>query len=297
MPAPPRAVDVPDVLPAAAPAAAAALAATTVAIAGRRRAPRGERRLHPLVRALRPRPVIIGVATLAVAFGGAASSISPDGTDPAGGPTSVARTLQAPSALGGSSGSGAVSTSDRATAAVSRDSSRQALQGAAGSRLVAAVERQAQERNATLAKFAAQAEQQAEKLALNRWSLPLGGYRLTAEYGDVGLWASSHTGLDFAAPTGTPLVAVANATVTDVGYDGAYGNKTVLTLDDGTELWYCHQTTMDVNVGDTVSSGQRIGTVGSTGNVTGPHLHLEVRPGGGDPVDPFAALSVHGLTP
>ncbi|VXB03286.1 M23 family metallopeptidase [Nocardioides sp. AX2bis] len=288
----------PVTLPVAPVARIAPVAPLVVTAAGRRRAARGERRSHPLVRALRPRPVIIGVATLAVAFGGAASSASQGGTDDAATTTSASsRTVQAPTALGGSSGVGAVSSGDRTTATVSRDSSRQALQAASGDRLVAAAERQAVQRDAALAQFAAQAEQQAEKLALNQWSLPTSGYRLTAEYGDVGLWATYHTGLDFAAPTGTPITSVANGTVTDVGYDGSYGNKTVVTLDDGTEVWYCHQTTMDVSVGDTVSSGQVIGTVGSTGNVTGPHLHLEVRPGGGDPVDPYSALSVHGLTP
>ena len=70
-----------------------------------------------------------------------------------------------------------------------------------------------------------------------------------------------------------------------------------MTLDDGTEIWYCHQTSFAVSGGETVRAGELIGYVGSTGNVTGPHLHLEVRPGGGDPVDPYAALVVHGVTP
>jgi len=68
------------------------------------------------------------------------------------------------------------------------------------------------------------------------------------------------------------------------------------TLEDGTEIWYCHQTSFLVGVGDAVRGGETIGTVGSTGNSTGPHLHIEVRPGGGDPVDPYEAFIVHGLT-
>ena len=81
-----------------------------------------------------------------------------------------------------------------------------------------------------------------------------------------------------------------------MGYDGAYGNKTVVTLEDGTEIWYAHQTSQYVSIGETVAAGEVIGTVGSTGNVTGSHLHVEVRPGGGDPVDPYAAMVVNGVT-
>ena len=82
-----------------------------------------------------------------------------------------------------------------------------------------------------------------------------------------------------------------------MGYDGSYGNKTVITLDDGTELWFCHQSAFAVEDGDVVRAGEVIGYVGSTGNTTGSHLHLEVRPGAGDPVDPYAAMLVHGLQP
>lgn len=126
--------------------------------------------------------------------------------------------------------------------------------------------------------------------------LPVEGYRLTATFGNAGsLWSSDHTGLDFAAPSGTPLMAIDAGVVTEVGYDGSYGYKTVITLEDGTELWYCHQSSQNVAVGETVSAGDVIGAVGSTGNSTGPHLHLEVRIGG-EPVDPAVALAGWGLT-
>lgn len=131
-----------------------------------------------------------------------------------------------------------------------------------------------------------------------QWVLPVAGYTLTATFGETSsYWETYHTGLDFAAASGTPLVAVTSGEITSAGYDGAYGNKTVLTLDDGTEIWYCHQTTIEVSAGQEVAPGDQIGTVGATGNVTGPHLHLEVRPGGGDPVDPDAALEEHGVSP
>ena len=183
------------------------------------------------------------------------------------------------------------------TAAVSRDSRRDALEDAADEKLVQQAEQQAQERNAALAKFAKQAEAQAAKIALNQWVLPLDSYELTAEFGDWGLWASYHTGLDFNTDEGAPIKAIANGVVTSVGYDGSYGNKTVITLDDGTELWFCHQSAYAVEDGDVVRAGEVIGYVGSTGNTTGSHLHLEVRPGAGDPVDPYAAMVVHGLQP
>jgi murein DD-endopeptidase MepM/ murein hydrolase activator NlpD len=131
-----------------------------------------------------------------------------------------------------------------------------------------------------------------------RLVLPVGGYRLTGRFGDrSSLWSSVHTGLDFAAPSGAPIRSIGDGVVVSAGYDGRYGYKTVLRLTSGTELWFCHQSAVDVQIGRRVRAGQRIGWIGSTGNVTGPHLHLEVRPGGGGPVDPFSWLRKRGLRP
>lgn len=129
-----------------------------------------------------------------------------------------------------------------------------------------------------------------------RYVVPVRGYRLTGEFGDTSYhWRSAHTGLDFAAPNGTPIRSIAAGRVTLSEYDGRYGNKTVVRLPDGTELWYCHQEASLVRAGDRVRAGEVIGYVGSTGNVTGPHLHLEVRPGVDEPVDPARWLRRHGL--
>jgi murein DD-endopeptidase MepM/ murein hydrolase activator NlpD len=62
-------------------------------------------------------------------------------------------------------------------------------------------------------------------------------------------------------------------------------------------LWYCHQSDVDVSPGQHVEPGDVIGAIGDSGNTTGPHLHLEVHPHGGDPVDPEVALRSWGLRP
>lgn len=131
-----------------------------------------------------------------------------------------------------------------------------------------------------------------------RFVLPVVGYRLTGRFGDrSSLWSSVHTGLDFAAASGTAIRSIADGRIVSTGYDGSYGKKTVLRLTDGTELWFCHQSHVGVQVGERVHVGQVIGAIGSTGNVTGPHLHLEVRPRTADPVDPLAWLRARGLRP
>lgn len=255
--------------------------------AGKRRAVKHAGRRGPLFKSLPTMPVAVGIATIAVAVGGVVASSDPQ-------LASASHRLSAPNAMTGSFGN---ATLTERVPTVSRDSDRDALAQAAGVDLEAEAQRHAEERTSALGELAKDAEKEAAEIALNRWVLPLANYRLTATFGEYGLWSSYHTGLDFAAPSGTPIRAVSNGVVTSAGSDGAYGNKTVLTLDDGTELWFCHQTSFAVSTGDKVRAGEVIGYVGSTGHVTGPHLHLEVRPGGGDPVDPDAALRVHGVRP
>jgi murein DD-endopeptidase MepM/ murein hydrolase activator NlpD len=157
---------------------------------------------------------------------------------------------------------------------------------------------QAEQKQAAVAELATKVGKEADKVEQNRWVLPVTGYHLSARFGQSsGLWSTVHTGLDFAGPSGSTIVSVGAGTVISADYEGAYGNRTVIRLLDGTEIWYCHQSRFGVAVGDVVSPGQVIGYTGSTGNVTGPHLHLEVHPGGGVAVDPFTALVAHDVTP
>ncbi|MFJ5260459.1 M23 family metallopeptidase [Streptomyces sp. NPDC088387] len=168
----------------------------------------------------------------------------------------------------------------------------------------AKAEKEAKEKAAAAKKKAeeeAAQKAEAERLAklAKEFTLPTSSYTLTSTFGQAGaLWSSGyHTGLDFAAPTGTPIKAVHGGTITEAGWNGSYGYKTVLTLDDGTEIWYAHQSSIGVSVGQKVTTGEVIGRVGATGNVTGAHLHLEVHTPGGGGIDPMAWLRGKGLNP
>ncbi|MEU6281989.1 M23 family metallopeptidase [Streptomyces sp. NPDC047028] len=152
------------------------------------------------------------------------------------------------------------------------------------------------------AEAAAAKKAEAERLAklAKQYTLPTTSYTITGTFGQPGsMWSSGyHTGLDFAAPTGTLIHAIHSGKITGAGWAGAYGYRTILTLDDGTELWFCHQSSINVTVGQKVSTGQVIGRVGATGNVTGPHVHVEVHPNGqATAIDPMTWLRSKGLNP
>jgi exonuclease III len=121
-----------------------------------------------------------------------------------------------------------------------------------------------------------------------------GSYVDQANFGNAGsMWASTHTGTDFSASCGTPVLAATAGTVT-VRTDQSWSGPWLVEISSGAggvETWYAHMQRVDVRTGDRVRPGQPIGEVGTEGNSTGCHLHFEVRPGGGDPVDPTQWLS------
>lgn len=110
--------------------------------------------------------------------------------------------------------------------------------------------------------------------------VPVSG-TITSRYGvNSSIRSSSHTGLDIAAPTGTAIKAVSAGTVTFAGNKGSYGNLVKISHGNGIETWYAHTSKMYVSAGQKVEGGKVIAAVGSTGNSTGSHLHLEIRVNG-----------------
>ncbi|MGW0419476.1 aggregation-promoting factor C-terminal-like domain-containing protein [Streptomyces sp. NPDC003015] len=108
------------------------------------------------------------------------------------------------------------------------------------------------------------------------------------------MWSSGHhTGLDFPAAIGTAVKAVAGGTVSSVGTAGPYGNHLEINHGGGLSSLYAHLSKILVGLNQHVAQGQQIGKVGATGNVTGPHLHLEARLNGKS-VDPMPYLTGGG---
>ncbi|CAM5633285.1 peptidase [Streptomyces avidinii] len=143
------------------------------------------------------------------------------------------------------------------------------------------------------------AKQQQAAPASAGFVAPVGGGVSTSYRTSGAMWSSGyHTGVDFIASSGTTVKAVGAGTVVSAGWGGAYGNEVVIRHADGKYSQYGHLSQLQVSTGQSVTGGQTIGLSGATGNVTGPHLHFEIRtgPSYGSDIDPLAYLRSKGVS-
>lgn len=124
---------------------------------------------------------------------------------------------------------------------------------------------------------------------------PLSNLFVTSPFGTRSplFGATAHSGIDYAAPIGTPVYAATAGTVTYAGVQQGYGNTVMIDAGGGLVTLYGHLSQILVTVGQSVSPGDQVALSGDTGNVTGPHLHFEVRQNG-VAVDPTSMLSGAG---
>ena len=126
--------------------------------------------------------------------------------------------------------------------------------------------------------------------------LPIKGGKITTAYGKKGkMWSKGyHTGVDFAVPQGTDVVAVADGKIENASWGKAYGTALVQKVEGGWVI-YAHLSKALAKPGDKVVAGQHIGESGNTGNSSGPHLHFEMRDNirwsAGKDIDPAAILA------
>ncbi len=127
-----------------------------------------------------------------------------------------------------------------------------------------------------------------------QWVDPMPGAVTTSCFGQR--WGRLHAGVDLAAPHGTPIRAAGAGVVVTAGEAAGYGNAVLIDHGNGYLTHYGHMATITVTAGDTLTAGAQIGTEGSTGHSTGPHLHFEVHEGTyKNPVEPTAWMHEHGV--
>jgi len=126
--------------------------------------------------------------------------------------------------------------------------------------------------------------------------LPINGGKITTAYGKKGkMWSKGyHTGVDFAVPQGTDVVAVADGKIENANWGKAYGTQLVQKVEGGWVI-YAHLSKALAKPGDVVKAGQHIAESGNTGNSSGAHLHFEyrsnIRWSAGKDIDPAAILA------
>lgn len=130
-----------------------------------------------------------------------------------------------------------------------------------------------------------------------RWVRPSGA-GIISSFGPR--WGRLHKGLDFSAGFGAPIYAIGDGVVVGTGYqsgESGYGLITIIRHSNGVFSAYAHQSRYVVRVGDRVTAGQVIGFVGATGEVTGAHLHFEIRNvEHGGQINPLPWLRAHGVS-
>ena len=124
--------------------------------------------------------------------------------------------------------------------------------------------------------------------------VPLAEYKVGHLYGVVSPVHTGgvHSGVDLSAPQGTPIYAVEDGKVVAAEWQGAAGKAVTIKTSDRHLVLYGHMSSMSVDKGDKVETGEKIGQVGSTGNSTGPHLHLGVTKPNGSLMDPLVWMDV-----
>lgn len=199
-------------------------------------------------------------------------------------------------ALGAGVASAADTTAASGTAgAVQAQAAAQAKAAAVKAEKAAAAKKAAEKKAA--------AKKAAAKKAKPSWVDPVKTYKLSASFAqNGGMWQSTHSGQDFAVPSGTQVVATHGGTVVKAGGNGAgdgpaYGNAVVIKHGNGTYSQYAHLSKVTVKIGQIVKTGQEIAKSGNTGNSSGPHLHFEIRttPNYGSAVDPVKFLRAKGV--
>ncbi|MEU0109562.1 M23 family metallopeptidase [Streptomyces sp. NPDC006251] len=206
-------------------------------------------------------------------------------------------------------GAGVASAADTtaASGAATAVQAQAAAQAKAAEAAKAKAEKAAQAAKAAATKKAAEKKAAAKKAAAKKakpsWVDPVKKYKLSASFAqNGGMWQSTHSGQDFAVPSGTQVVAAHGGTVVKAGGNGAgdgpaYGNAVVIKHGNGTYSQYAHLSKVKVRIGQIVKTGQEIARSGNTGNSSGPHLHFEIRttPNYGSAVDPVKFLRAKGV--
>jgi murein DD-endopeptidase MepM/ murein hydrolase activator NlpD len=150
-------------------------------------------------------------------------------------------------------------------------------------------------RSAERQDLATRAREAARAAVAHAWQMPIKNPVKTSNFGLR--WGRLHEGEDFAVPVGTDLASMSTGTVVFAGQESGFGNLVKIRYWDGTVTFFGHMSRITATAGEAVEPGHVVGQSGNTGHSTGPHLHLEVHPGGGAAANPAPWLAAHNIAP